>query len=172
MCFPHLLPHHRTALVLLLSISLSTCLRAADSTWQKRADQFLSIVNASYQSLYRVSSEAQWLASTDVTDAHDAASEIAGRASAAFNGNPALITEARALLQQKSHLKPITRRQLERVLLNAAEAPMTNPELVKARIAAETQQNSVLNGFAFKLDGKPITPNEIDNTLASSTNLA
>jgi len=157
---------------LLVSISLSTCLHAADSTWQKRADQFLSIVNASYQSLYRVSSEAQWLASTDVTDAHDAASEIAGRASAAFNGNPALITEARALLEQKSHLKPITRRQLERVLLNAAEAPMTNPELVKARIAAETQQNSVLNGFAFNLDGKPITPNEIDNTLASSTNLA
>jgi len=69
---------HRSGMVFLLLATLSTCLNAADPTWQRRADQFLSIVNASYQSLYRVSSEAQWLASTDVTDAHDAASEIAG----------------------------------------------------------------------------------------------
>jgi hypothetical protein len=31
---------------------------------QERADQFLALVNAGYQSLYRVESEAQWLAAT------------------------------------------------------------------------------------------------------------
>ena len=63
-------------------------------------------------------------------------------------------------------------RQLERLLLNAAEGPMTNPELVKARIAAETRQASILNSFEFKLAGQPITVNEIDNLLQESRDLA
>ena len=46
--------------------------RAADSP-QARAEQLLRIVNASYQALYKVSSEAQWLASTDVSPEHNVA---------------------------------------------------------------------------------------------------
>jgi peptidyl-dipeptidase A len=143
----------------------------AASALQDRADLFLTLVNAGYQALYRINSEAQWAAATDVTPAHDAASEAAGKSLAAFNGNPAVIREARMLLEHRNELRPITVRQLERVLLNAAEGPMTNPELVSARIAAETKQASVLNSFTFRLDGKPITANEIDNLLQSSTNL-
>src|SRR4051794_31224401 len=139
---------------------------------QERADDFLKLVNASYQALYRVESEAQWLAATDVTPAHDAGSETAGKARAAFNGNPAIITEARELLKKKNELKPVTIRQLEQVLLNAAEAPMTNPKLVDARISAETKQASTLNSFEFKLEGKPISANQIDHILQNSTNLA
>jgi peptidyl-dipeptidase A len=148
--------------------------QAADdkSNVQERADQFLDLVNAAYKGLYTVQSEAQWLASTDVSPAHDAASETAGKAAAAFNGNPAIIRKAQDLLKQKSQLKEITWRELERVLLNAAEGPMTNPDLVKARIEAETQQASTLNGFEFKLNGKPITVNEIDNQLSTNRNLA
>ena len=52
-------------------------------------------MNASYQALYRVNSEAQWQAVTDVTPEHDAAAEAAAKAYAAFNGNPAVINEAR-----------------------------------------------------------------------------
>ncbi len=139
---------------------------------QERADQFLALVNAGYQALYRVQSEQQWLAATDVTPIHDAGAEAAGRAYAAFNGNPALITEARELLKQKAGLAPLTVRQLEQVLLNAAEGPMTKPELVGARIAAETAQASTLNGFAFTLRGKTITTNAIDTILRTSTDLA
>src|SRR2546423_14284406 len=128
---------------------------------QERADQFLALVNAGYQGLYRVESEAQWLAATDVSPVHDAASETAGKARAAFVGNPALIREAKALLERRAQLKPLTGLQLERALLNAAEGPMTNPDLVAARIAAETKQASTMNGFTFHLDGKVITPNEI-----------
>ena len=145
--------------------------RAADSP-QARADQLLRIVNASYQALYKVSSEAQWLAATDVKPEHDAGAEVAGKASAAFNGNPALIREAQDLLKLKAKLQPLTVRQLERVLLNAAEGPMTNPDLVNARIKAETEQASTLNGFGFKLGGTNITVNQIDNLLQSSTDLA
>src|SRR6185369_5161913 len=97
----------------------------------------LALVNAGFQSLYRVESEAQWLAATDVSPVHDSASETAGKARAAFVGNPALIREAKALLEERARLKPITILQLERALLNAAEGPMTNPELVAARIEAE-----------------------------------
>lgn len=150
---------------------LVTGLNAASSPLQERADRFLSLVNASYQSLYTVNSEAQWLAATDVTPAHDAAAETAGKAYAAFNGNPAIITEAKALLAQRNELNELTARQLDHVLLNAAEGPMTNPALVAARIAAETAQASTLNGFEFKLRGKPITANAIDDLLESSHDL-
>lgn len=150
-----------------------SCLRAADSNpTQERADRFLTLVNAGYQALYRVNSNAQWDALTDVSPVHDAASEVAGNAYAAFNGNPAIISEAKALLLRRNDLSPLTVRELEHVLLNAAEGPMTNPDLVAARIAAETAQASTLNGFEFKLRGKPITVNEIDNLLNSSTDLA
>lgn len=139
---------------------------------QERADRFLELVNAAYQGLYRVESQAQWMAATEVSPAHDAASETAGKARAAFNGNPAVIREARALLQQRERLRPVTVRQLERVVLNAAEGPMTNPGLVAARIEAETKQASTLNSFEFRLQDKPITPNQIDTILQTSTNLA
>ena len=142
------------------------------SAAQEQANQFLSLMNASYQALYRVNSEAQWKAVTDVTPAHDAASEAAGKAYAAFNGNPAVIQQARDLLQHRTELDPLTVRELNQVLLNAAEGPMTNPFLVSRRIECETKQASLLNSFQFKLKGKPITVNEIDNLLTSSTDLA
>jgi peptidyl-dipeptidase A len=139
---------------------------------QEQADQFLFLVNAGFQALYRVESEAQWVAATDVSPVHDASAETAGKARAAFNGNPAVIKEAQALLEHRGDLSPVTVLQLERVLLNAAEGPMTNPQLVADRIEAETKQASVLNSFVFKLNGQPITANEIDDQLRTNRNLA
>jgi peptidyl-dipeptidase A len=141
---------------------------------QDRADRFLKLVNAGYQALYAVSSEAQWAASTDVKPEHDAAAEWAGKASAAFNGNPALITEAKDLLKHRKELNDITVRQLERVLLMpyGQEGPMTRPKLVADRIEAETHQVSLMNSFQFKVDGRPVSANEIDGKLAASSDLA
>jgi peptidyl-dipeptidase A len=149
----------------ILSVSAATPL-------QERADRFLSLVNAAFQGVTRVEQEAIWAASTDVTPAHDAASETAGKARAAFTGNPAIIREAQELLKDRKKLNDLTVRQLERVLLNAAEGPMTNPKLVADRIEAETQQASTLNSFVFKLHDKPISVNEIDNTLQTNRDLA
>src|SRR5207244_236918 len=119
----------------------------------------------------RMNSETQWLAVTDVTPEHDAAAEATGKAYAAFNGNPAIITEARELLTHKNELNELTVRQLNQLLLNAAEVPMTNPELVTKRVEAETKQASILNSFEFKLNGQKITANDIDNKLEKSTDL-
>jgi len=144
----------------------------AASPIQDRADRFLKLANAGYQALYRVNSEAQWLAVTDVTPQHDAAVEATGKAYAAFNGNPAIIAEARELLSHEKELTELTVRQLKQLLLNAAEGPMTNPELVAKRVEAETKQASILNSFEFKLNGQTVTANEIDNKLEKSTDLA
>ena len=106
----------------------------AASPIQERTDRFLKLANAGYQGLYRVNSEAQWLAVTDVTPEHDAAAEATGKAYAAFNGNPAIISEARDLLTHQKDLNALTVRQLKQLLLNAAEGPMTNPDLVAKRV--------------------------------------
>src|SRR2546428_10892537 len=133
----------------------------AASPVQERADRFLKLANAGYQALYRVNSEAQWLAVTDVTPEHDAAAEATGKAYAAFNGNPAIISEARELLTHEKELNDLTVRQLKQLLLNAAEGPMTNPDLVARRVAAVTKQASILNSFKISLKGQPITANRI-----------
>src|SRR4051812_49904065 len=167
--------HHRLlsipkAIALLLG-SAAVAL-AAPSPIQERADRFLALANAGFQGLYRVNAEAQWLAVTDVTPEHDAAVEAAGKAYAAFNGNPAIITEARELLAHEKELTPLAVRQLKQLLLNAAEGPMTNPDLVAKRIEAETKQAWILNSFEFKLNGQTITANDIDNKLEKSGDLA
>src|SRR2546421_2697255 len=160
-------------LVLLLSLILPfVAFAATKSPIQERADRFLALANSGYQALFRVNSEAQWNAVTDVTPEHDAAAEATGKAYAAFNGNAAIINEARDLLTHQKELSEITVRQLKQLLLNAAEGPMTNPELVSKRVAAETKQASLMNGFEFKFNGQKITANEIDNKLEKSADLA
>jgi Oligoendopeptidase F len=158
-------------LLSLIGPLLTTYSFGANSSLQDRADQFLALANAGYQALYKVNSEAQWIAVTDVTPEHDAAAESSGKAAAAFNGNPALINEARDLLAHRRELNELTVRQLNQLLLNAAEGPMTNPDLVAKRVAAETKQASILNSFEFKLNGQPLTANEIDDRLAKSGDL-
>jgi peptidyl-dipeptidase A len=128
--------HHRTFFSLLLLLP-AIAFAAPKSPIQERADRFLKLANAGYEALYRVNSEAQWLAVTDVTPEHDAAAEATGKTYAAFNGNPAMITEARDLLTHDKELNDLTVRQLKQLLLNAAEGPMTNPNLVAKRVAAE-----------------------------------
>src|SRR5690348_7348952 len=156
---------------LLLITLISPASAETKSPIQERADRFLALANAGYQAVFRVNSEAQWLAVTDVTPEHDAAAEATGKAYAAFNGNPAIINQARELLTHEKELSELTIRQLKQLLLNAAEGPMTNPDLVAKRVAAETKQASTLNSFKFKLNGQPITANQIDDKLDKSVDL-
>src|SRR5918911_4308635 len=102
---------NRARIALFAALLLPTTLLAA-SPLQERADRFLSLANAGYQALVKVNQEAQWLAVTDVTPEHNAAAEATGKAYAAFNGNPALINEARELLTHEKELSEISVRQL------------------------------------------------------------
>src|SRR3954465_13867248 len=107
---------HRLIFSVLL---LCPCVTFAASPIQERGDRFLKLADAGYQALYRINAEAQWLAVTDVTPGHDAAAEATGKAYAAFNGNPALIMEARELLTHEKELNELTVRELKQLLLNA-----------------------------------------------------
>jgi len=145
---------------------------ASASPLQERADRFLALFSAGYQSLIAVRESTGWDAAVDVSPAHDAAAEAASRAFAAFTGHATVIAEARALLARRAELAPVTVLQLQRVLFNAAEAPMTDPALVRARIAAETAQDSTLNSFVYHLGDRAIATNDLESRLLASTDLA
>ncbi len=145
---------------------------------QQRANQFLDMYNTMSQKLYTVTSDAYWKASTDVTDTHTGERIGAERTMAAFTGSRYVIEHARNLLEQRKQLDDLTGRQLDRVLLSAAEYPGTIPDIVAARVEQEAKQSAILDGFEFCADRrgekcvKPITPNEIDNILVDSRNEA
>ena len=70
-------------------------------------------------------------------------------------------------------------RQLQKLLLGAAESPGTIPDVVAHRVEAEAHQSSILDGYTFctaptKNGGcaSPITANQIDNILAHSRDLS
>ncbi len=151
---------------------------AAEPTVADPARTFLETYNQIFQRLYTVSQEAQWKALTDVTDEHTGLRIGADQAMAAFAGSPWVIEKTRDLLQHTNQLDNLTVRQLHAIFLNAAHAPGTIPDVVNARVTAEARQAATLDGFEFKwtppgeTQPKPITANQIDDVLATSTNLA
>jgi peptidyl-dipeptidase A len=156
-------------ILVLAGLGLSTAALAAPKP--SPADSFLKWFDSIYLGLSRVSQEAAWVASTDVSDAHDGERTGANTALAVFSGDRGVIETCRALLARRSSLPPIVARQLDKILLGAAEGPGTIPDVVKERVAAESRQSSAMDGYTYKLDGKPISANDIDDTLHKSTDL-
>ncbi|MDQ3032207.1 MAG: M2 family metallopeptidase [Myxococcota bacterium] len=151
---------------------------AADRSAQDQADELLAFYDPVYVALYAESARAAWLAATDVSDEHTGMRTGADTAFAAFAGNSEVIRRARALLERESELDALTVRQLRQMLYLAASAPQTNPELARARVAAEAQQSARLDGFQFCLQREgdtcatPVTTNDIDRVLQTSTDPA
>jgi peptidyl-dipeptidase A len=142
---------------------------------RREVQAFLDDYNAKYQELSYAADKAEWRSNTvivegDTTNAY--ATRKAEEALADFTGSAKNIEAARRFLQAKSELLPIQVKQLERVLFLAANNPQTVPELVKARIKAETEQNENLYGFDFKIDGRSVSTNDIDEILKSETDPA
>ncbi|MCX5787459.1 MAG: M2 family metallopeptidase [Elusimicrobia bacterium] len=165
--------HH--ALLIVLSFGLA---RAADTPAEREAKAFLATYEKLYQAVYTVAQKQAWLASTDVSPAHDEGRVAGNKALAALTGDGYVIETARRLRAHDSELSPLTRKQLERVWLYAAENPGTLPEASAERVEAESRQSSTMDSFPFCLErqgGKcvrPTTPNEIDDVLVSSRDLA
>jgi peptidyl-dipeptidase A len=138
------------------------------------AEAFLAAYQARYAALVTESSEAEWASNTRIVagdESNAARTRAANEALAAFTGSVEHIETARRLLAQRDALEPLQARCLERVLYLAADAPQTVPELVKARIAAETAQTERLYGFTYTLDGAELSTNEIDRALREETDL-
>jgi len=138
------------------------------------AQAFIEEYTAEWLKLYKAEGEAQWAANTRIVEGDDTIEEEANRASeamAAFSGSVETIEKTRAFLERKDRLDPLQVKQLEAILYQAANSPQTAPDLVKRRIAAETEQNSKLFGFDFTIDGKSVSTNEIDDLLEDSNDL-
>lgn len=161
-----------------LGLVLAACVKAPGP--QQRADTFLETYTGIGQKLYAVTGEAYWKAATDVKPEHTGQRIGASEAYAAFAGSEYVINTARALLDQRAQLDDITVRQLEKILLDAAEYPGTAPELVEQRIRTEAEAGAILDSFEFCLSGRPaegaacadvVTPNQIDSVLRESRDL-
>ncbi len=170
-------------MTLLLALALPAGRAAAagkagpDPGTVRDARRFLGLYDGLYQAMFAALQEAEWAASTDVTPEHDGARVAAGKSFAAFAGNRAVIERVRELLDRRASLEPLQARQLDKILLNAAEAPGTIPDVVARRIEAESRQSSRLDSFEFCLERdaggcrKPTTALEIDNLLGESRDL-
>ncbi len=142
---------------------------------QQEAQAFIDAYSAKYKELAYASSEAQWAVNTKIIEG-DSTNAVAARkadeALAAFTGSTENINQARAFLQHQQDLQPLQVKQLEKILYAAANNPQTVPDLVKARIKAETEQTEKLFGFDFKIDGKSVTTSEIDEILKKDNDLS
>ena len=107
-----------------------------------------------YQDLYTKSAEAEWASNTNIVEGDSTnavATRKANEAFAAFTGSAENIDQARTFLEQKSHLTDLQVKQLEAILYAGANNPQIIPDVVKARIKAETEQTEKLYGFDYKL---------------------
>ena len=134
--------------------------------------------NAIDQQLVTVASNASWRAQTDVTEQHTGERIGADAAQAAFTGSRYVIQSARKHLTLRQSLSDLEFRQLDKILLSAAEFPGTIPDIVQARVLAEARSAAAMDGFTFCMEGtgpkcaKPISTNEIDTILRDSKDLA
>ncbi len=136
--------------------------------------QFIDSYTSKYLDLYKVSSEAEWASNTMIIEGVETIDDVAKLANEAMSkhtGSVDVITKVQEYLKNREGLTPLQVRQLETMLYAAANNPQTEPDLVKERIAAENKQNGQLFGFTFKIDGKEVTPNEIDKTLEGSSDV-
>lgn len=159
--------------VALLALALAAC--GGTGSLQKEVDAWLAEYGRTYQRLTYAAQQADWQSQTHIVegDTTNAARTKAAKGELAqFVGSVENIDRIRGYLKQSSRLTPLAVSQLNMMLFLAGDSPALVPELVKQRIAAETEQTEKLYGFGFTLKGKAVTPNDIDGALRSSTNLA
>lgn len=147
---------------------------AAATKPQQEAQAFLDSYTKTFLELYYRTSQAEWASNTHIVEGDDTNAkntQSAHAAMAAFTGSAEVIEKTRGFLAHKSELTLIQVRQLEVILYGAANNPATAADLVKQRIAAETAQVEKLFGYEFQLDGKPVSANDLDDILETSTDV-
>jgi peptidyl-dipeptidase A len=148
---------------------------AAPSMLRAEVESYLASYDSTYKRLYYAAQLAQWAANTHIV-AGDSTNAVrtreTGLALSAFVGSTANIDRIKGYLGHRAELDPLQLRRLEIMQYNAADAPQTIPEVVRARLVAENAQVEQLYGYQFTLHGKPVTPNTIDDILHTSGDLA
>jgi peptidyl-dipeptidase A len=144
---------------------------ASASSVSEDAQKFIDQYTTQWLQLRYAYTLASWNSNTKIVEGDETnakAENAALERLTAFTGSKENIEKATALLKQQDKLTPIQVKQLKGILYTAAEYPEIAKEMVKERIAAETAQTEKLYGFDFKIDGKSVTPNQIDEILRAS----
>ena len=158
--------------ILILLIFFTSCSNK-EKELQEKVQAYLDNYNKQYQKLYYESSKAKWNLNTKIIEGDTTASKDAREASeklAKFTGSKKNSEKAKKYLKSANILTELQVRQLRKILYNAAENPETAEEIVKEKIKVETEQTEKLFGFDFKIDGKSVTTNDIDEKLKKLTN--
>ena len=161
-----------SAILLGIVFTLASC--STQENIQVEAQEFIDQYTETFQDLSYRSALAEWRSNTHIVrgdDSNAQATRGAREALAAFAGSGEIIAQARSLLENQDQLLPKQKKQLRSILFLAADSPQTVPDLVKQRIAKETEQVETLYGFNFKVDGRTLTTNEIDRILRTSSDL-
>ncbi len=161
-----------SAILLVIVITLASCSTQEDI--RVEAQEFIDQYTETFKDLSYGSARAEWRSNTHIVagdDSNAQATRAAREALAAFTGSVETIAQARSLLKNQDPLLPKQKKQLRSILFLAGDNPQTVPDLVKQRIAKETEQVEKLYGFNFEVDGRTLTTNEIDQILRTSSNL-
>jgi peptidyl-dipeptidase A len=157
----------------LILLSLFSCSKSTDI--QTEVQSYLDNYNKEYQKFGYEWNKGEWALNTRIVEGDSVTTKQAQETQelyAKFTGSKENIEKATEYLKQKDKLTDLQIKQLNRVLYLAASNPQTVSELVKEKIIASTKQIELLFGYDFKLDGKSITPNEIDELLKTENNLS
>ena len=148
-----------------------------DSTFDKSshykgmAKGFLRSYEMQFQKLYAASAEAEWKLNTYIKEGDDANKILADKANQAFadfTGSTLVLTACDRLITNKEYLEPIQLKQIEAILYLAGANPATADSLIAAKISAESKQTSDLFGHDYKLNGKSVSTNDLDEVLKTS----
>jgi peptidyl-dipeptidase A len=139
---------------------------------KSEAQAFLDNYNKTYRELFAASTENQWMVNTHIVEGDTMnayRSGLSDQALAKYTGSSDNIDKAREFLKFEKELTEKQVRQLKKVLYLAAANPESADSIVKALIKAGTAQTEKLYGYRFMLNGKEVTPNDIDSILVHAT---
>ncbi len=161
----------------LLIISIVACNNEkleVDKNLEAQAQLFLDKYNIDYQKYLYASSKAEWKSNTYIVEGDTLTEKLvqdANEAFSAFTGSIANIDSAKYYLKSKDKLNPLQVKQFETILYMAGRNPMSAEEKVKELITQNNSQNGKLFGFTFRVNGKEVTPNQIDKIMTDETDL-
>jgi len=160
-----------------LAISLTACKgkkQNDDTAIQGQLQQYLDKYNTDYQKYAYADNLAQWELNTHIVDGDTMAqhqASIASEALAKFTGSIANIDSAKKYLALKNRITDLQARQLDAILFLAGANPEAAGDVVKKRIDAYNEAIQILYGFKFEMNGKEVSPNQIDGILRKSDDL-
>jgi peptidyl-dipeptidase A len=148
---------------------------AATTLLQDSVQAYIDQYSETFKQLSTNANEAQWQSNIRIIEGDSTnaiASNKAQEQMADFTGNITNIQLVQHYLAQKDQLTPLQVKELKSILYKAAYNPQSVKEVVSERIKAETTQIEKLFGYDYKIDGKSVSANDIDERLSKQTNLA